>query len=560
MSCVSQNGLQECADAAGKSPVMRNTLYYGDNLPILRKYVPDESVDLVYLDPPFNSNQDYNVLFKEQSGESSPAQIKAFTDTWKWTERSYADFCEECPRPQLVDLVQGLVNTLGRNDVTAYLVMMAPRLLELHRVLKQAGSLYLHCDPSASHYLKCILDVVFRPQNFRNEIVWKRTTAHANVGRRYGIISDSILFYAKSASYAWNPQHVPYSEEHTVSSYRYTEEKTGRRYASRDLTASMQRASSGQLYEWRGIRPPASRCWAYAKEQMERFEAEGRIIYSKNDYPRLKVYLDEMPGVPLQNIWLDISVISAQSAERLGYPTQKPLALLERIIKASSKPGDLVMDPFCGCGTAIAAAQKLERRWIGVDVTHLAIALVKYRLGDAFDIKEKLDYDVVGEPTTASEARALAASDRHEFQKWAVGLVNRARPYQEKKGADRGIDGVLFFKDDASDAKKCVIQVKSGRAGAGDIRDFRGVVEREKATLGLFITLDQPTRPMIQEADSFGFYVTPLGNRRIPRLQIRTVQQMLAGQAFLIPSAALLMGVNQAEAVKRDVGQNGFEF
>jgi site-specific DNA-methyltransferase (adenine-specific) len=536
-----------------------NTLYYGDNLEVMRKYLPDASVDLVYLDPPFNSNRDYNLLFREQSGEPAQGQIKAFTDSWQWSERAYDEFCQTCPVPALVELVQGFVRTLGRNDLTAYLVMMAPRLVELHRVLKPTGSLYLHCDYLASSYLRVMLDVVFGAKNFRNEIVWKRTSAHANVGKRYGVITDTILFYTKTQNYKWNMLYTPYSEEHIQNTYRYIEEGTGRRYALRDLTASMQRASSGQLYEWKGIRPPASRCWAYTRDQMERFESERRIVYSSKGYPRLKVYLDEMPGVPLQNLWTDLPPISSHSAERLGYPTQKPLALLERILQASSNEGDTVLDPFCGCGTAIVAAQKLNRRWIGIDITHLAIALIKYRLSDMFDLKEGKDYRVVGEPTSVEDARALAQHDRDEFQKWAIGLIPRARPYQDKKGKDTGIDGVLFFKDDLKDAKRALIQVKSGKVSVKDVRDFRGVLEREGATLGLFVSLEPPTRDMVREAERAGFYTTPLGNLRIPRLQVRTVEELLGGKGFEIPSAALLMGVAQAERVSPSGEQGALE-
>ncbi len=534
---------------------MTRVLYYGDNLEVLRKYVGDETVDLIYLDPPFNSNRDYNLLFKEQSGEPAQGQIKAFTDTWQWSEHAFQTFKLECPHPQLVELVDGFVRTHGRNDLTAYLVMMAPRLIELHRVLKPTGSLYLHCDPLAVHYLKIILDVIFGARNYRNEIVWKRTSAHANVGRRYGVITDFLLFYTKSSTYTWNPQYVAYSEEHVKSTYRYVELETGRRYALRDLTASMQRASSGQLYEWRGIRPPSSRCWAYTREQMERFEAEGRIVYSKNGYPRLKVYLDEMLGVPLQNLWTDLPPISSHSVERLGYPTQKPLALLERIIRSSSNEGDTVLDPFCGCGTAVVAAENLKRSWIGIDITHLAITLIKYRLSDMFGLQERKDYEVVGEPTTEAEARALARQDRDEFQRWAIGLIPRARPYQPKKGADTGIDGVLYFQDDPRDAKKALIQVKSGKVSVRDIREFAHVVEREGATLGLFLTLEPPTTPMLREAEQVGYYTSPLGNRLLPRLQVRTVGQLLTGDGFAIPSTALLMGVQQAERVAPSAAQ-----
>ena len=540
---------------------MRNALYYGDNLVILKKHVAEESVDLIYLDPPFNSNRDYNVLFREQSGESAQAQIKAFTDTWKWNELAYTEFCESCPRPQLVDLLQGFVTTLGRNDVTAYLVMMAPRLVELHRVLKPTGSLYLHCDPTVSHYLKLILDVLFGAKNFRNEIIWKRTSAHNDAAQglsRFGRNHDLIFFYAKNNAVTWNVQFASYDEDYVRENYRYIEEGTGRRYKTSDLTAA--KPGGDTSYEWKGMRPSEGRFWAYSRANMERFEAEGRIVYTRNGIPRLKHYLDEMPGVAIQDTWIDIPPIGAQAKERLGYPTQKPLALLERILNASSNPGDVVLDPFCGCGTAVIAAQKLSRQWIGIDITHLAIALIKYRLADTFNLKDKRDYDVIGEPTTDAEAHALALQDRDEFQKWVVGLAPRARPYQEKKGADRGIDGVVFFRDDTRDPKKCVVQVKSGHVSVRDIRDFAHVIEREKATLGLFITLEPPTAPMQQEADALGFYTTPLGNRKIPRLQIRTIAQLLSGEGFLIPMAALLIGVKQAEAVQEDAGQEEMEF
>jgi site-specific DNA-methyltransferase (adenine-specific) len=336
---------------------MPNTLYYGDNLAILRGHVPDESVDLVYLDPPFNSKQDYNVLMEEQGGESCPARIEAFTDIWKWNERVYTDFREECPRPQLVDLVQGFVNTLGRNDVTAYLVMMAPRLVEIHRALRPTGSLYLHCDPTASHYLRVLLDVLFGKLSFRNEIVWsyKRYTA---AGNRFQRLHDTILFYARGSKATFENLREDYGPRSGKADSHYRLDEDGR------------------WYRWQ----------------------------KRRGQPPYKVYLSE--GRRMGDVW-EIPIINASARERLGYPTQKPVALLERIVEASSSPGDVVMDPFCGCGTAIAAAQEMGRRWIGIDVSHLAIALVKRRLADSFGLDEKLDYDVHGEAATASEARAL---------------------------------------------------------------------------------------------------------------------------------------------------------
>jgi len=552
-----------------------NTLYYGDNLEVMRKYLPDECIDLVYLDPPFNSNRDYNLLFREQSGEPAQGQIKAFTDTWQWSERAYDEFCQTCSKPALVELVQGFVRTLGRNDLTAYLVMMAPRLVELHRVLKPTGSLYLHCDPTASHYLKVMLDVIFGARNFRNEIVWKRTGAHGGA-KRWGPVHDIILFYTKSDQYLWNRVYEPLDRDYIEGFYRYTDERG--RYQLVSLTgAGVTKGDSGK--PWRGVDPTqVGRHWAVpqsiveqlvgkeraqqmsVQEKLDLLDSAGYIVWpARGRVPRYKRYLEMSEGNPIQDVITDIQPIGAHARERLGYPTQKPLALLERILQASSNEGDIVLDPFCGCGTAIVAAQKLNRRWIGIDITHLAIALIKYRLSDMFDLKEGEDYRVVGEPTTVAEARALAQQDRDEFQKWAIGLIPRARPYQDKKGKDTGIDGVLFFKDDLKDPKRALIQVKSGRVSVKDIRDFRGVLEREGATLGLFVTLEPPTRDMVQEAEQAGFYTTPLGNLRIPRLQIRTVEELLAGKGFEIPSAALLMGVAQAERVAATSEQKALE-
>ena len=511
-----------------------NTLYYGDNLEVMRKYLRNECIDLVYLDPPFNSKRDYNLLFREPSGEPAQGQIKAFTDTWQWSECAYVEFCQTCPR-ELVELVQGFVRTLGRNDLTAYLVMMAPRLVELHRVLKPTGSLYLHCDPTASHYLKVMLDVIFGARNFRNEIVWVRDPAGKGgkrVSRRWPRNIDVLLFYTKSDNYTFHQQYLPLTE------------KQKRAYRYQDAQGRYKAVQRGN----------------YSDEMWERFRAEGRIHISSTGKEYLKHYLDEARAT-VGSVWDDIPGFGTRTAaaERLGYPTQKPLALLERILQASSNEGDTVLDPFCGCGTAIVAAQKLRRRWIGIDITHLAIALIKYRLSDMFNLKEGKDYRVVGEPTTVAEARALAQQDRNEFQKWAIGLIPRARPFQQKKGKDTGIDGILYFQDDKSDPKKVVIQVKSGRVGVKHIRDFRGVLEREGATLGLFVTLEPPTRDMVQEAAQAGFYTTPLGNLRIPRLQIRTVEELLAGTGFAIPSAALLMGVAQAERVSPSGEQGALE-
>ena len=393
---------------------MSNTLYYGDNLPILRDYVPDESVDLVYLDPPFNSNASYNVLFKEQTGEASPAQIQAFTDTWEWgleAERTYRQEIVENPRtpPAVVEMVSAFRQFVGANAMMAYLVMMAPRLVELRRALKPTGAIYLHCDPTASHYLKLLMDAVFGKENYRNEITWKRTpTVKGNFGqgsKLWGQATDTLLFYTKNDDYVFNQPFGPYSKEYIEKSYRYVEPETGRRYRLVSMIGPGGAAKGNPQYEVMGV----TRYWRYSKARMQRLIDLGLIVQSKpGAVPHRKYYLDEGRGVPIQSLWDDIGNLQASAAERLGYPTQKPQALLERIIQASSNPGDMVLDPFCGCGTAVVAAHRLDRRWIGIDVTHLAVALMKNRLKTAFDLLPGRDYRVVGEPVDVGSARALA--------------------------------------------------------------------------------------------------------------------------------------------------------
>ena len=525
---------------------MRNALYYGDNLAVLREHVADESVDLVYLDPPFNSNASYNVLFREKTGEESPAQIRAFTDTWEWTQETELTFEQDiignpAVPPAVKDMISAFRQFIGRNAMMAYLVMMAPRLVELRRVLKPTGSIYLHCDPTASHYLKLLMDAVFGSTNFRNELIWKRTSAHSDVAqgaRHMGRIHDTILRYSRGAEPTWNTVYVPYDQQYIDSAYRYSEE-SGRRYQTQPLHAA--RAGGDTRYEWKGKLPPPGRYWAFSRENMERLDAEGKIAYSGTGTPRYKIYLDESPGKPLQDIWDDIAAVHVKPKERLGYPTQKPEALLERIIRASSNEGDVVLDPFCGCGTAVAAAHKLGRQWLGIDITHLAVALMKNRLKTAFELEAGSDYDVNGEPQDEGSARALWEQDPYQFQFWAVSLLeaqpqsgqNRA---EQKRGADRGVDGMLYFIDgQRRTPQKVVVQVKGGRVSSPQVRDLVGVVEREKAAIGLFISLDPPTRDMRQEAAAAGFYHSDLWQRDYAKIQLSTIGEMLEGQGFELP-------------------------
>jgi len=463
-----------------------NVLYYGDNLEILRRYTKDESVDLVYLDPPFNSDQDYNILFAERNGSRSAAQIRAFEDTWHWDKVSAAAYQEivETGPARVSQAMQAFRTFLGENDMMAYLAMMAPRLVELQRVLKSTGSIYLHCDPTASHYLKILMDGVFGPKNFRNEIVWCYTRP-SNVLKRFPRVHHILLFYTKGDEWTFN----------------------------RDTVRIAYHPES----EARSLRGPGVKS-AMGMKGRDRLHPKGKIPED----------------------WWVMPELQGNAAERLGYPTQKPEALLERVIKASSNEGDLILDPFCGCGTTIAVAQRLNRHWIGIDITHLAVALMKHRLHDMFG--SQVQYKVVGEPVSLPDAKALAENNPYQFQWWALGLVG-ARPIEEKKGADRGIDGRLYFHDEADSkkgrTKQIILSVKSGKVSVKDVRDLRGVVERENAQIGVLICMEKPTRDMRRESASAGFYKSHWGTHS--QLQILTIEELLAGHKIDYPDIA---GVN----------------
>jgi DNA modification methylase len=514
-----------------------NRLYYGDNLDVLRgtdedgrPYIQDQSVDLVYLDPPFNSRQDYNVLFAEKDGNRSAAQITAFKDTWEWNleaERAFVDVVEAGGKTS--EVMQAFRKILGGSDMLAYLAMMAPRLIELHRKLKQTGSIYLHCDPTASHYLKLLMDGVFGAAMFRSEIIWKRSSAHndGKQGRKiHGHIHDVILYYTKSEEWTWNPQFIEYDDGYIESFYRHVEEGTGRRYRLGDLTAA--KPGGDTSYEWKGRPPYKGRFWAYSKANMEEYERQGRLVYSKSGMPSYKRYLDEMPGVSLQDLWTDIPPISPGAQERLGYPTQKPEALLERILKTSSNEGDVVLDPFCGCGTTVQVAQRLNRRWIGIDITHLAINLIKYRLDNSFSPEIRKNYIVIGEPKDLEGARKLAEESKYQFQNWALGLCGARTTGEIKKGADRGIDGRIPFREANSlDFKDIIFSVKGGQnVGVSEVRDLIGVVQREDAAIGVYISIVEPTKPMLKEATEAGFYTSKDGSR-YPKIQLLTIEGLM---------------------------------
>jgi site-specific DNA-methyltransferase (adenine-specific) len=499
----------------------QNVLYYGDNLDVMREHIADESVDLVYLDPPFNSARDYNVLFKQAKKDENQAQITAFTDTWQWSKRTYQEFFDDQRNARLFDLIESLHRILGTSEMMAYLVMMAPRLLELHRVLKPTGSLYLHCDPVASHYLKMVLDAVFGPTRFVNEITWKRTSSHPD-SRKWMAVTDTIFYYCKSKDRTWNPQFLAHDPRYLQQFYRHKDERGVYRLDHIIRSATMG-PRPNLTYEFSGFTPPYG--WRVERGKLEKLDSEGRLWWSGTGRPYLKRYLDEQEGTPISALISDIPPIGPGAQERMGYPTQKPLALLERIISASSNPGDLVLDPFCGCGTAVVAAEKLGRRWIGIDITFIAIDLIISRLARDFGLKRSKDYQVTGDPKDAFSARKLFEESPKQFEIWAVGLVQGVP--QPDKVADKGVDGKVYFQDLDGKLQWAVCQVKGGHLNPAIIRDFAHVIERDKAAMGFMITLEPPTKGMCQAAEEAGFFPHPSGRRKIPRLQIRTVKELL---------------------------------
>ena len=552
-----------------------NYLFYGDNLQVLRKSVKDETVDLCYIDPPFNSQRDYNQIYNN-IGEEDQAKAQAFTDTWVWDEIAIAGYDEIIANekgrftPQVVELIKGLHSVLGDGSLLAYLVSLALRMTEIHRVLKSTGSFYLHCDPTASHYLKLVLDAIICAQggDFKNEIIWKRTTARSD-SHKWNHIHDVLFFYTKSKTYTWKTQYMGYDDEYVDGFYNEVDEN-GDVYMSDNLTAPQKRGGfSGK--PWRGIDPTSKgRHWALPKqfldslgitggtvqERLDKLDGLGRVIWpdKENGVPRYKRYLKDMPGLAIQSIINDIPPIPRNSAEKLGYPTQKPQDLLERIIKASSNDGDVVLDAYCGCGTTIDASQKLKRKWIGIDITYQSIAVVLKRLEDTYG-KPFVDTVVLGGiPQDMKSVRALANKKddrlRKEYEKWAVlTYTNNRAIINEKKGADSGIDGIAFFRVGKKDNAKIIFQAKSGGVSRKDIATLRGDMERTEAPLGVLITLEPPTKPMLQEAKAAGQYHHPDMGRSYERITIVTAQEIVEDHKRLdIP-----MSLEVLKAAEREI-------
>ena len=562
----------------GDSP---NHFYCGDNLDVLRLYMQeDETVDLIYLDPPFQSGKDYNLLFVPRDRDARPrAQVKVFEDTWDWNESASAAYHEVLGMGRPISIaLETFQRFLGPSRMLAYLSMMSVRLFELHRVLKPTGSLYLHCDPSAGHYLKVLLDAVFGPDGFRNEVIWKRTNAHSGA-KRFGPVHDVLFFYTKTSRYTWNPILVAYNPEYLESKFTKVCAITGKQFQDVTMTGpGTRQGDSGK--PWRQYNPtkkgrhwqPASYVYTKYKELtgrdlnqfplLKRFDELDRVglLYhpkpKKGGLPdlRYKFYRDDAPGVPLQDVWTDIFVVNSQAKERVGYPTQKPIELLERIILASSNEGDLVLDPFCGCGTTILAAHRNRRRWIGIDISPEAEENIATRLSAEFGELSLKTYDRQAEPQDLDSAIWLANKDRFQFQRWALTLVG-VPGENIKKGADAGIDGVLFFQEAVvAPVRKIIFSVKSGHHKVSDVRDLRGVLDREKAAIGVVITLSEPTKPMIKEAAEAGFYSTTHAfvPERFPRIQILTVAELLDGARIKAPLSAIRKGPKRAVAPQKE--------
>lgn len=581
---------------------LSRSLYYGDNLDVLRKHISTESVDFCYIDPPFNSKRNYNQIYNAIGDETDKAQAQAFVDTWAWDDIALEGLEEirtntgnRFPE-KLIDLIEGLYKVLHGSSLMAYLIHISLRVVEIHRVLKKTGSFYLHCDPTASHYLKLICDAVFCSQggDFKNEIIWRRTGAH-NKLLRWGPIHDVIFFYTKSENFVWNNPKRPYMKGH-VDEYFVKDGKGWKtNYYGNVLTGSgLRGGESGK--PWRGFDPTAKgRHWAIPGTLVEDFGDEdfsgmsqhqkldrlyelGAIIIVEGEaWPIYERYLNRNDGQRISDVWAfqpytsgtvfgtdkgideDVRWLGPKDQERLGYPTQKPLGLLERIIEAHTKKSDVILDAYCGCGTTVAAAENLERSWIGIDITYQSIALIIKRFKDAFGktIADAISLSGIPQDMKSAEALAHKKEDklRKEFEKWAaLTYSDNQAIIHEKKGADGGIDAIIKFVEDAKRIGTVIISVKSGHVNVESIRNLWATVEREKVAIGVLLTLEEPTKPMIQEAKEAGVYKHPLMGRNFDRLQIVKVKEIVENKVrFNLPMGlSALKSAKKAEKEKQE--------
>jgi len=554
---------------------MSNKLYYGDNLDVLRKYIKDETVDLCYIDPPFNSKRNYNQIYLNQ-GKEDKAQSQAFIDTWEWNTRTEKELNEIYDNEkalyskQTIMLMQGLVNVIDKGSLMAYLVSMTIRIAEIHRVLKDTGSFYLHCDPTASHYLKLVCDGIFcaKGGDFKNEIIWRRHYSH-NDGYKFGWIHDVLLFYTKSDKYTYNTQFIPYDDEYIKKNYTLTDDKTGKKYRSVSMNAQGQ--GEPKYFGNNLLYPPKGTHWRWTQERINEAINSGIIYFTKNGVPRYKQFLENVEGLTVQDTWIDFYSLSSHDKERLGYPTQKPETLLERIINTSTNKKDVVLDAFCGCGTTIAVAERLKRTWIGIDITFQSISLILHRLEKSFGENkfQKMDIELNGIPKDIESAIALANKvddrTRKEFEKWCVLTYSKNRAaINEKKGKDGGIDGIAYIQDFKGDKKQeqelkqIVFSVKSDlKPKPSYVRDLIGVMQRENAVMGIFITLYEPTKDMIQEAEKQGIYENKMFNLEFPKVLIVSVKDILNNHRLNIPKTQEYKVVKSAKYQAYDDNEQG---
>jgi len=555
-----------------ESKEWRNKLYYGDNIDVLRKYIKDESIDLCYIDPPFNSKRQYFQIYLNQGSEDK-AQAQAFVDTWEWDKVAINGYDEIINNEknifsvQTIFLIEALAKMWNKKgSLLAYLVHMTLRITEIQRVLKPTGSFYLHCDPTASHYLKLVCDSIFcaKGGDFKNEISWRRHYSH-NDGNKFGCIHDVILYYTKSEEYIYNRQVIPYDDEYIKKNYASIDAKTGKRYRSVSMNAAGQ--GDAKIFFKKSLTPPHGTHWRWSQDRIDQAIKDGVIFLTSNGVPRYKQFLDEMEGVPVQDTWVDFYSLSSHDEERLGYPTQKPEALLERMIKTSSNKGDTVLDAYCGCGTTVAVAEKLKRKWIGIDITYQSISLILYRLEKSYGKKIKDEIELSGVPEDIESAEALANKKedktRKEFEKWCVLTYSDNKAMiNEKKGKDSGIDGIALMKDYKSkddnsiELKNVYFSVKSDKKPhVSYIRDFHGTIKRDNAAFGVFISLYEPTKDMIDECKKLGSYQCNIIDKKYSIIKIVTVEEILKGERLEIPLSHQTEVVKAAELKKDDSGQ-----
>ena len=523
-----------------------NKLFYGDNLDVMRKFIRDETVDLCYIDPPFNSKRNYNQIYNN-IGTEDRAQAQAFTDTWTWDD--HANQCYEeilsnkngVQTQQSIALINGLEKVLGKGSLFAYLVSMTVRIAEIHRVLKSTGSFYLHCDPTASHYLKLCCDAILVPNggDFKSQIIWRRKGGSALAGMRgFSTATDIIFYYTKSDDYIFNTVYMPVDAEYVEEQFTKMDED-GRRFQATVMRSPNPRPNL--MYDYKGYKMPPNG-WAVSRERMEQLDKEGQLYFPSDKSKQIyrKIYLDKYAGQPANNLWYDIKTLKGKSQELLGYPTQKPEALLERIINASSNEGDVVLDAFCGCGTTVAVADRLKRQWIGMDITYQSIALILKRLKDHGGQEAIDNVELHGVPKDIESVDALIHKKddrvRKEVEKWAVLTYSDNRAViNEKKGSDGGIDGIAYTRKSKEEVLPIILSVKTGKTpNVRDIRDLFAVVESEKAACGILITRYDPTAPMTTFAKQQAKF-KPEMFQPFDKLQIVTIQQILDGTRMTLP-------------------------